>query len=63
MLSLTAMFELNVMWVISCLDVVAAMCNIILGTYLERSEQTEKMERDKTVKRRVVSIYYNSTLA
>jgi hypothetical protein len=42
MLSLTAMLEMNVMWVISRLDVVAALCSVIPGTYLERSEQTEK---------------------
>jgi hypothetical protein len=50
MLSLTAMFELNVMWVISCLDVVAALCSVILRTQLERSEQTEKWKETKQIR-------------
>jgi len=49
MLSLTAMFELNVMWVISCLDMVAALSSIILGRYLERSEQTGKWKETKQI--------------
>jgi len=49
MLSLTAMFELNVMSVISCLDMVAALCNIIPGTYLERTEQTDKWKDTKLI--------------
>jgi hypothetical protein len=42
MLSLTAMLELNVKWVISRLDVAATLCGTIPGTYVERSEQTGK---------------------
>ena len=49
MLSLTAMFELNDMSVISRLDVVAALCIIIPGTYLERSEQTDKCKESNLI--------------
>jgi membrane protein DedA with SNARE-associated domain len=63
MLSLTAMFDLNIMWVISCLDVVAG-CTVhyLAGTYLERSEQTEKWKETQQISMELSAFFINLTL-